>query len=102
MFRNDHGIITYKGSGPMKVNFYLNPYLYIGAQKCTLQHPHNFPKFMDNKTDETLMNFGLRSPMCLKLGLYVGYTQRGVFHTHLITLFNRVHSPKSHEFLLTH
>jgi hypothetical protein len=102
MFRNDHGIITYKGFGPMRVNFYLNPYLYIGAQKCTPQHPHNFPKFVGNKRDETLMNFGLRSPMHLKLGLYVGYTQRGVFHTCLKTLFNMVHSPKSHKFFHTH
>jgi hypothetical protein len=41
----------------MKVNFYLNPYLYLDAQKCTPQHPHNVPKLVDNKKDETLMNF---------------------------------------------
>lgn len=86
------------------VYFYLNPCLYVGSfvSKCTPQHSHNFPKFVDNKRDETCFLFWVGSPMRLKLGLYVGYIQWGILHTHLKTLFYGVHSPKPHEFLRTH
>jgi len=37
--------------------------------------------------------------MCLKLGLYVDYTQWGACHMHLKTLFYEDHSPKTHMFV---
>jgi hypothetical protein len=38
--------------------------------------------------------------MCLKLDLYVDYTQWGTHHMHLRTLFYEDHSPKTIMFVL--
>jgi hypothetical protein len=52
---------------------------YIGSfsRKCTSKHPHNFPRLVNNKRDETLISFWFGSSACLELGLYVGLQLMG-------------------------
>jgi hypothetical protein len=44
-----------------------------------------------------LTSFRLRSPMHLNFGLYVGYTQWGVYCTHLKNSTYEHHSPNTHK-----
>jgi hypothetical protein len=70
------------------------------SHKCTSQHPHNFPRLMNNKRDETLYKFVVRIIYMLKTWSLHGVTINGKLFTH--ALLCKVPSPKPHKFLHTH